>query len=77
MGCSRKTGNEASPGRARVCEAERKDNICEYVVTYDDDFVRSKHRINQPSRVRSTTSPACLPAIDEGDLSSRLTDVPD
>ncbi len=42
MGCSRQTGDEASPGRARVCEAVRKNNICEYAVTYDDDLVQGK-----------------------------------
>ncbi len=46
MGCSRKTGDEVIPGHARVCEAVRKDNICEYAVTYDDVVVRGKHRIN-------------------------------
>jgi len=42
----RKTGNEAIPGRARVCEVVGKDNICEYTVTYNYDLVRGKHRIN-------------------------------
>lgn len=39
-----KTGDEASPGRAWVCEAVRKDNICEYTVTYDYDLVGGKVR---------------------------------